>query len=695
MTYQTPPPHAVGGGRHPAATVVRRWSHDLLRPALCVVTGSPATGKSRLIAELMADDAFAARFHAFVPLRGMTAASATWALAEQLRLPGESPDALLHALATDARRATIVLPSLDESGVRCDGAAAESVVTTLLQPMLGCRHVRLLVEGRPECFAAFTAHADVVHLDDPGYTDRAVFTEWLQRTAAAMGVDPRVAAAAAQYHPNAGLAELSLRAGPGDDVVGRWLRLVPPHSWPALEALASAYEELDTDTWFAWTTSLMGDPERARAALVTVMPLVQRAGDSYHLGCRPLREAIRRARTPQVTAHIDRQIGAGLYASVPQVSGRPDWARASGYVHRHLARHAAESGIAERLLTDLGFLVHAEPASVTGAIEAVRDRLPGRTADAWLTVGTGLVSTDSAAERAAMLSLGALLASDGSLANHLLYYAQNSQWAPAWANGSGSTPWPGAASGLALGTDPSVLYCATIDGPVHTLSTRDGTTLGRTPAKAGTSHGLVPLADGTLLRLDSSGALRLLGPHAAGHEDLLARVDATGNAPWSALGADAAAGTIVLGDRSGGLRAVRPGTDAPPDKCDTASGPVVAVACLSTPDARLAVFAGPDGAVRMWNIGADLLDRPVVQRPSAASAVTAALLPDGPAFAAGWVDGWIWLWHSSSAEMRLFPLGFPVRTLTMAPDGTLYAGGSIGVVAIRPGRPTATERLEQ
>ncbi|MFD0904569.1 WD40 repeat domain-containing protein [Actinomadura sediminis] len=647
------------------------------------MTGSPAAGKTRLIAELMADDAFAAHFHAFVPLRGMTVASATWALAEQLSLPGETPEALLAVLAADARRTTIVAPSLDESGIRCDGAEAGGIVESLLQPLTELPHVRLLAEARPEYLTTFSARADLVNLDDPRYTDRAAFAEWLRRTAAAIRVDPRLAAAAARYHPNAGLAELALRAGPGGDVVGRWLRLVHPQAWPAVEALASAYEELDADTWYGWTSALTGDPQRARAAVTAVMPLVQRTGDGHLLGCRPVAEAIRRARTPQATAHIDRALGAGMYASVPESGGRPDWSRASGYVLRHLARHAVEAGVAPQLLADPGFLVHGEPIVVTGALETV----PGPATDAWLTVGTGLLSANSPAERASVLRLGALLLPDGALADRLARFARHATWVPAWASALPDGPGSGTVSSLALGTDADVLHGATVDGPVHTISTEDGSVLDRTSANAGTVRGLVPLPDGTLLHLGSSGDLGLLGPDTARHDALLARLP--GSAPPTALGADPTASTIVLGDRSGALRAVQPGTDAPADECATPFGAIRAVTCLTTPGARLAVFAGSDGAVRMWTIGADLLDQPAVRRPTAVSAVTSALLPDGPAFAAAWADGWIWFWRSAGEDMLLSPLGLPVRTLALRPDGTLYAAGPFGITALHPGNPAS------
>ncbi|QFG22486.1 hypothetical protein [Actinomadura sp. WMMB 499] len=320
---------------------------------------------------------------------------------------------------------------------------------------------------------------------------------------------------------------------------------------------------------------------------------------------------------------------------------------------------------------------------MTGALEAV----PGPATDAWLPVGTGLVSANSAAERAAVLRLGALSLPDGTLASHLAYYAQGATWVPAWGNvrPDGDTTWPGAVSSLALDTEAGVLHGTSIDGPVHTLSTGDGTVLGRTPAKARTARGLAPLPDGTLLRLDSSGALTLLGPDADGHDGLLARL--TGNAPLSALGADPAASTIVLGDRSGALHAVHPDGDAPTDRCDTPFGPIQAVTCLTTPEARLAVFAGSDGAVRLWNIGAGLLAQPAARRSTAVSAVTSALLPDGPAFATAWVDGWTWFRRSSQEEMLLSPIGRPVRALALDPDGRLYAGGAFGVVALRPERP--------
>lgn len=238
---------SVGAGRDPAGRAVRTWLTDVLRPRLCVVTGAPGSGKSHLTAWAALTDTGPVRaVHAMLSARGMTAHGLAWALAEQLSVPGRSPETVVANIAADRRPATIVISELDESGPGCDGAAAPAIIAGLLDPLLDAQHVRLLTEGRAEALAAFTVPAEVVHLDDPAMTDRDAFTAWLRGNG-------RDTAPAEALFPNVGLAELALTAGASENVPEQWLARVPPDAVPALQVLASAYGLVEGGRWTALT----------------------------------------------------------------------------------------------------------------------------------------------------------------------------------------------------------------------------------------------------------------------------------------------------------------------------------------------------------------------------------------------------------------------------------------------------------
>src|SRR5215831_8970604 len=103
--------------REPALRVLRAWLTDAGPARLCVVTGSPGTGKTRLLAEFLAEqhDSFDAVLHT----RGMTAGLIAWGLAERLALPA---DDIVARLTADTRPATIAITEFDETGLALDGA---------------------------------------------------------------------------------------------------------------------------------------------------------------------------------------------------------------------------------------------------------------------------------------------------------------------------------------------------------------------------------------------------------------------------------------------------------------------------------------------------------------------------------------------------------------------------------------------
>ncbi|GGU97135.1 hypothetical protein GCM10010182_11590 [Actinomadura cremea] len=723
----------LGAGRAPAAAAIRRWATDRPRSRLCVVTGAPGTGKSRLLAWAAADIAGDRAVNAMLSARGMSARAVAWALADQLLLPGGDPPELVARVTADRRPGTILVGELDESGAGCDGAAATEIVAALLDPLLETRHVRLLVEGRPDALAGFTAPAEVVHLDSPDMTDRDAFTGWLREVAAARGItDPAAVAAAAALYPNAGLAELALHAGSGPDVPGRRLAQAPAAARPAVEALASAFEPLDPATWESWTVALTGDRERARQAVAAAAPLTARSAAGVSLGCRPLREAVLAARTPQLAAQIGNSLGYALYESTPKEQGRPDWSRAAPYVTRHLLRHALGSGTAPQLLADLGCALRADPLEVTSVLDALAATTGDATGDApgstpastpggtvplgpvWRAAGPALLAAAGPAERAAILHLAASRRHDG-LAGALARHLAGAPWSPVWAgrrpDPARPAPWTGPVTALAFGAGEREgrLLAATMDGPLHLLSPSDGAPVGRIVNETPALRGLVCLPDGGVLHLDPHGVLGLISPRKAKSRteqigDLLNAAPGAGTGIDSgevlrtaerlstsptALGAARDAAMLVVGDRTGTVRAWRPGqgaSEAVSRKLH--DGPVTAVTCLRGPrGGDLVVSGGADGTVRYWTPGEEPRPEPADLRDGSVHALAGALAGARPVVVVGWNNGDVHLWDLATGHDAVVRPGFVPTALLLEGDGTLYAAGPDGLVALRLALP--------
>ncbi|MFI6514809.1 WD40 repeat domain-containing protein [Spirillospora sp. NPDC050679] len=692
-----PPPQAapaMEAGRAPAAAALGRWLADASAPRLCAVTGSPGAGKTRLVAELvLADMAGPRRINGAVRLRGMTAEAAAWALADQLALPGRSPEAVIAALAADDRPATVVLAELDESGAGCDGADAAEIVTRLVNPLAASGRARVLVEGRPAFFAPVAVPAHVVHLDAPEHTDRAMFTHWLGEVAARRGLaDPARVAAAASMYPNAGLAELALWTGPGDDVPGRWLGMAPAAAWPALESLARAFEPIDGAVWTLWATALAGDAERGRAAVAVVAPIADRVEGAYHLALRPLRERIIAARDAGTSQRIAFALGNASHGAVPKTAGVPDWGRAAPYLRRQMIRHAAAAGIAERMLVDTGCLVHADPFAVTAAIAAAGDRVPEPFAESWRFAGRSLIAATDAATRAACLRRAAVERHDADLAARLLPYAAEAPWHEKWSDLRPPPPQPGAWGGeisaLAL-TSGNGLVVGNPAGEVRVVSAADGSAVGRLPGGSQPVRALAPFQDGSVLYLADQGVLAttaqvMTAAPAPSAEQARKMITANPSAEFTALATDPGAARLVAGDASGTVRLWRLDEPAaPPASAPQHQGAVTAVACLrGSGQARLVVSGGADGTVRLWDPAQQPMDEPAARRGTAVAAVAGAVLPSGPAIVAAWADGHIWYLDIAADRETTIALGFPVAALSLSGDGTLYVAGGHGITAL-------------
>lgn len=608
--------------REPALRALRTWLADVQGTRLCVVTGSPGTGKSRLLAELRATDS--ASFDAMLSARGMTPAVVEWVIAGCLTLP---PDRLLDRLAADTRPATILIGEFDESGPARDGAACAEIVATLLDPLLALGHVRLLVEGRPGTVDRFTAAATVLNLDAPAATDREAFAALLPDEA----------------FPNIGTGLL------GGATAAQWLNAQPEETLPGLYALGFAAAPADRATWLTLCAAITGDAATAEESVEATGPVVARGDGTYAMVSRALGETARREAAPGSAEAI----AEALLGTVPRrADGRLDWASASPYVLRHLTYHGVTS-----VLGDPGFLLTGDPVAITAAFA---DAGPEPLREAWMLAAPSLVTGAGPAERAALLRLAALRRRDEATA--ALF-------------GDAQTAWEVVSVDVAAGTEAAYARggrARTRPGPADRLVTGP--------------HGVAAIATtGVGGAADENGAtgegaaLGLSDGTGADGASLVAAIERHG-AELTALGAGD--GLLVTGDRTGEVHAWP--SAAVPVSARLHDGPVTAVACVrGAPDTRTVVSGGADGAVRRWDVGHEPDATPAGRRDAPVSAVAAGTLSTGPAYAAAWADGLLTVWDLRSGRSYGLRFGYLLNSLTLDADDTLVVGGRYGTATVR------------
>ncbi|SDM67341.1 hypothetical protein SAMN04487981_102211 [Streptomyces sp. cf386] len=136
------------------------WAADGNGPRLCRVRGADGSGKSALLAWLLAGtiDRPGITVHATVPSEGLTTETFAWELGRQLGYGPLSPARLLDRIAQDERPLLLLVPDLHRAGAGpgdLPAAAPRTLVAELLEPLLAIPHLRAAVEvGASELLSA-------------------------------------------------------------------------------------------------------------------------------------------------------------------------------------------------------------------------------------------------------------------------------------------------------------------------------------------------------------------------------------------------------------------------------------------------------------------------------------------------------------------------------------------------------------
>ncbi|MFF4630903.1 WD40 repeat domain-containing protein [Streptomyces griseorubiginosus] len=147
------------------------WAADGVGPRLCLVRGAGGSGKSGLLAWLLAGTVGrpGLTIHATVPSEGLTTETFAWELGRQLGYGALSPDRLLDRVGADERPLLLLVPDLHRAGAGpadLPSAAPETLVAELLEPLLALPHLRAAVEVGTSALLATHSGATVVDLGE-------------------------------------------------------------------------------------------------------------------------------------------------------------------------------------------------------------------------------------------------------------------------------------------------------------------------------------------------------------------------------------------------------------------------------------------------------------------------------------------------------------------------------------------------
>ncbi|WP_158632660.1 caspase family protein [Amycolatopsis sp. WAC 01416] len=519
-------------GRRAALTDITRWlnHHDRDRPLLAV-TAAPGSGKTAVLGLIAAlthpERRLTVPLHslglpdAAIPgpntvdvviyAQNLTTEQVLHGIAAAAHLRAEKPGELLDQLAGRTAPLTVLVDALDEAAD--PGELTRRVLRPLAEHAQG--RLRLLVGTRPHLLDALgLRREDCIDLDGPRYADLDALTAYAARglldaapDSPYQHQDPEtirtiaeaVATASEPSFLVARITSSTLAADPAvpDPRDPGWRLTLPRMPGDAMRrdlrarlgAQAERARDLLRPLAFAEGQGLPWEdiwaPLASHIAAVTytdddllwlrhhagsyVIEATESGRSAYRLYHQALAEHLRDG-----THHteIHRAFTHLLQSRVPRNSdGTRDWARAHPYIRRHLATHAARSGLLDEIITDTDYLVHAEPDELLAALHSVT------TDDAHLTRAIYRASASlhrhlNPARRRQVLATDA--ARFAASRQHRAL-AEPLEWKPRWATGQQTSP---ALRATLTGHEGPVhtVACTTIDGePVAVTADGDGT----------------------------------------------------------------------------------------------------------------------------------------------------------------------------------------------------------------------------
>ncbi|MBU7600405.1 hypothetical protein JGS22_022925 [Streptomyces sp. P38-E01] len=415
---------------------------------------------------------------------------------------------------------------------------------------------------------------------------------------------------------------------------------------------------------------------------------------------------------------------AGAQGVPRSADGRPRWDLASAAAREDALDDACASGDAAAvgaLLSDPGFLLYGSAVAIDACLADERLPAPPGLRETWRLAAPQLTDTAYGAEERAALLHAAATAHAPSLARYLLPLARRHCWHARWcrtdtpvtalggranapnastaadatdartateATGATSTADAPEAEGTLLAVEPT--------GAVRQLDRATGEFAGALPLtheRAGV-RGVAVRRDGAMLLLDGGGGLRALtgedeGTSATVLDGITAHHGYAAlrrpEAAVTALAQCPVSGSTVLGDRDGNVHVWQIDEYRPlPVTQSVHRAPVLAVAPLTLDGGVGLVFsAGMDGAVRMWAPGSPPMDEPVEQRPVFATALAASRTRYGPVLAVAWSDLSLSLWRIEDGALRRLPLLAEADAMALDGTGHLVLTSTAGLWGLR------------
>ena len=406
--------------------------------------------------------------------------------------------------------------------------------------------------------------------------------------------------------------------------------------------------------------------EQVAAALARTQFYLRQSVDTdsttlYRLFHQGLADHLRSASTVD-----DAHIVEGILADVSDRAGQRHWDLASPYVLRHLSSHAADAGQLDRVLTDPGFLVHGDPATMLAVLPSAPRTPAALLAAAVYRASIKMLIQCAPANRRDLLAIDAARYGDRDLSRRFAAVPNDHLpvLRPRWA--TGSQPLPALWAILAGHTSTvTAVACTVLDGRAVAVTGSEDATVRVWDLASGQQIGDALAGHIGTVRAVACTVLHGRAVAVTGSEDKTARVWdlASGQQIGDPL-ADhiTTVGAVACTVLDGRAVAVTGNDHGKVRVWDLIGGQLIwdfpghvgivtAVACTVVNGQSVAVTSGGDGKVRVW----DLANRQLARSPlqgyiGTVTAMTCTLLDRRPVAVTGSHDGVMRIWDLASGQ---------------------------------------------